>query len=196
MPSRDLIAQFITATQKFETGRAGSAAATDAAQKAFQSLLAQDADNPLYLAYYGSTFALQARESALPWKRIARVNEAIGIIDRALALLRPEYDNQELRGMPLPLETRLVAVATYIALPEFFHRGAVARQQLTAALTSPVFATASKELRGRLYYEQSLIAAADGDATQERQALSNVLACAPPSLDLKEVRSRLDHLSH
>lgn len=189
------LAGFLAAEQKFEEGRAGSADATLMAQQAFENLLAHDAGNPLYLAYYGSTFALQARDGGMPWKRIALVNKGIDIIDRALATLRPDHDEQQLRGMPLSLETRLVAVATYVALPDIFHRMAEAKQQLAAAMVSPLFATAPDELRGRLYYEQALIAAADGDRAQERRALSNALACAPASLDLQGLRNRLDELN-
>jgi hypothetical protein len=50
-------------------------------------------------------------------------------------------------------------------------------------------------MRGRLYYESALIAQAEGQADTERTALQHVLALAPASLDLKEIRTRLARLS-
>jgi hypothetical protein len=185
---------FGTALHEFETARAGSADATPLAQAAFHQLLAAEPSNPLYLAYYGSTLALQARDTHLPWQRIILVRECIATLDRALALLRPADDQRRMRDVPVSLETRLVAIATYVALPEFFHRLPAAKQQLALAMASPLFASASPELRGRFYYEVALVAQAEGQTDSERAALRQVLQLAPPSLDLQEVRTRLAHL--
>jgi hypothetical protein len=187
-------ARFLQAAQRFEEARAGSAQATPAAQSAFHELVAGDPGNPLFLAYYGSTIALQARDGHLPWQRIKEIRESISTINRALSLLRPEHDREQMRGMPVSLETRLVAVATFIPLPEIFHCMPVAREQLAAAMKSPAFASAPPELRGRLFYEAALIAQADGEVESERAALRQVLAYAPASLNLHDVRARLDKL--
>jgi hypothetical protein len=106
-------------------------------------------------------------------------------------LLRPEQDHEQTRGIPVSLETRLVAVATFDALPEIFHMLPAAKQQLALAMENPVFASAPAELRGRFYYEVAFIAAADGDVERERVALRQVLQYAPASLDLTEVSTRL-----
>jgi tetratricopeptide (TPR) repeat protein len=192
--AEDVTDKFVQATQKFEEARAGSAAAVAPAQAAFKDLLASDPQNPLFLAYYGSTFAMQARDGGAPWQKIGRVHEAIDNIDRALGLLGPQHDTQALRGVPISLETRLVAIATYVPLPSFFNRMDVARQQLSIALASPLFAAASTELRGRFLYEDALIARADGDSERERRSLRQVVNYAPPSLNMNEVRGELAKL--
>lgn len=186
--------RFIAAAHVFETARAGSADATPQAQAAFQQLLSADPANPLYLAYYGSTLALQARDSHVPWQRLSLVRESISTLDRALTLLKPADDQRSNRDIPVSLETRLVAIATYVALPEIFHRMPVAKQQLELAMGSPLFASASSELRGRFFYEVALVAQAEGQTDKERAALRQVVQLAPPSLDLNEVRARLAHL--
>ena len=83
----NLATDFVTAKAQFEAGRAGSHDATERAQQLFSQLLRKDAENPLYLAYYGSTYALQARDSAAPWTRIKLINQGNALLDRALALL-------------------------------------------------------------------------------------------------------------
>lgn len=193
-PAPDVTARFVQAAQTFEQARTGSEAAVAPAQAAFKSLLDGDPSNPLFMAYYGSTFAMQARDGGLPWQKIKWVREAIGHIDRALALLGPQDDVRQLRGVPLSLETRLVAIATYVQLPSMFNRMSVAREQLAKAMASPLFAAASTELRGRFYYEDALIARADGDTAHERRSLQQVVKYAPPSLDMNEVRDELAKL--
>lgn len=193
-PLPELTGKFLRAAQTFEQARAGSAEATPLAQAAFRDLLNEDPDNPLYLAYYGSTFAMQARDGRLPWQRVKEIHDSIATINRGLSLLRPEHDRIQTRGMALSLETRLVAIATFVALPEVFHCMPIARQQLAIAMGSPLFASAPPELRGRLFYEAALIAEADGEVQRERVALRQVLACAPASLDLGEVRAKLEKL--
>lgn len=193
-PRPDLTAKFLRAAQTFEQARAGSAEATPLAQAAFQDLLKEEPNNPLFLAYYGSTLAMQARDGHLPWQRVKEIHDSIATVNRALSQLRPEHDRIQIRGMPLSLETRLVAIATFVALPEIFHVMPAAREQLALAMGSPLFASAPQELRGRLFYEAALIAEADGDVERERGALRQVLECAPASLDLGEVRARLKKL--
>jgi hypothetical protein len=184
----------VQAAQTFEKARAGSASAVEPAQLAFKRLLDQDGSNPLFMAYYGTTFAMQARDGGMPWKKIKLVNEGISYIDRALTLLGPQHDSQQIRGVSVSLETRLVAIATFVSLPSFFKRMDSAKQQLATAMASPLFNNASTELRGRFYYEDALIAHEDGDKERERRSLRVVLQYAPPSLDLNEVRAQLAKL--
>ncbi|HVY80251.1 MAG TPA: hypothetical protein VG994_04650 [Steroidobacteraceae bacterium] len=190
----EITSRFLQATQTFEQARAGSAAAVGPAQAAFKRLLDEDGSNPLFMAYYGTTFAMQARDGGLPWQKIKLVNEGISHIDHALSLLGPQHDAEQIRGIPVSLETRLVAIATFVSLPSFFRRLDVAKQQLATAMSSPLFASASSELRGRFYYEDALIAHAEGDKERERRSLRVVVQYAPPSLNMVEVREQLAKL--
>ena len=184
---------FATARAQFEAGRAGSDAATDLAQRLFSRLLSSDANNPLYLAYYGSTFTLQARDRRAPWTKIKLINQGVSILDRALALLnRPRGSSAT---GTVVLETRLVVMATFIALPEtLFHRLAAAKHEFQLAVSSPGYSSAPVDLRGHLQYEGALIARQEGDAAGERAALQHVLVLAPPSINMTEVRTRLGEL--
>jgi hypothetical protein len=193
-PDAEITSRFEQAAHTFEQARAGSAAAVGPAQAAFKQLLDQDATNPLFMAYYGTTFAMQARDGGLPWQKIKLVNQGVGYIDKALSLLGPQHDTEQLRGVPVSLETRLVAIATFVSLPSFFKRMPAAKQQLATAMSSPLFATASAELRGRFYYEDALIAHEEGDKERERRSLRVVVQYAPPSLNMNEVREQLAKL--
>ena len=196
MPTSD----FEAARTQFEAGRAGSEEANLRAQQLFAQLLRADAENPLYLAYYGTTFTLQARDTHMPWTRIKLINQGTSLLDRALAHLDQPATAARTAAVkpgagPDALETRLVAMATFIALPEaLFHRHASAKREYQNAIASPEFATASADLRGHLEYEGALIARNEGDTATERATLRRVMALAPPSIDLAEVRARLAEL--
>ena len=194
-----VVADFATARAQFEAGRAGSADATGRAQQLFSQLLSKDSANPLYLAYFGSTYALQARDSRAPWTRIKLINQGNSILDRALDLLDHTPASKAVAARSgagqAELETRLVVMATFIALPDtLFHRRAAAKREYQLAVSSPAFAAASPDLRGHLEYEGALIARDEGDLAAERAALQRTLALKPTSVDLAEVRARLAEL--
>lgn len=186
----ETLAHLHNAKAQFEAGRAGSRAGAEQAQQLFAQLLRTDGENPLYLAYYGSTLAMQARDTKLPWTRIKLITQGLGTIDRALAALeRPGLSTGPEHA---ELETRLVAMGTFIALPDLvFHRLGPAKRQLNLALASPYFAAAPADLQGHLIYEGALIARQEKDAKAEREALLRVQKLAPPSVDMAEVRARL-----
>ena len=93
------------------------------------------------------------------------------------------------------LETRLVAIATFVALPDaLFHRLGPARQTLREALADPALAQADADLRGHLLYEGALIARQEHDVAGERAALEQALALNSPSVDAAELRARLAQL--
>jgi hypothetical protein len=184
-----------SARTQFELGRAGSPDATALAQRILAQLLATDSDNPLYLAYYGSTFTLQGRDSFAPWTKLRLINQGVGILDRALNLLNAGHARADALTGTASLEARLVSIATLVALPDsLFHRLAVARREYRQAVSDPEFANASPDLRGHLFYEGALIARADHDAAGERSALQRVLELRPDSIDQAEVRARLAEL--
>ena len=187
--------RFVQARTAFEAGRNGSADAVSVAQEQFRSLLSTEPANPLYLAYFGSTYALQARTSSLPWNKIHLVNKGVELLDQALSTLRASESHAKPVDLSAQLETRLVAVATYIALPDsLFHRMAAAKRTLQEAVSNPAFAQADADLRGHLIYERALIAREERDVATERSALSQVIALAPPSIDAAGLRERLAQL--
>jgi len=191
----DTRARFLQAREAFESGRKGSVDAIGLAQQQFRGLVAAEPANPLYLAYFGSTYTLQARESTLPWTKIHLINQGVGLLDQALSSLHAIERRASGADPSVLLETRLVAIATFIALPDsLFHRLTIAKQTLQEALASPAFAVADTDLRGHLVYEGALIARQEHDDGAERSALKQVMALAPPSIDAAGIRARLAQL--
>ncbi len=68
-------------------------------------------------------------------------------MDKALQQLAPEHEQQLARGVPILLETRLVAASTFLSLPSMFNRGPVGHQQLQALIANPVLLKAPDGFR-------------------------------------------------
>ncbi len=76
----------------------------------FAALHQQDPDDPVILAYHGSTVMLQARRYLLPWKKMDRANSGLALMDRAIA------------AAPEQPEVRFVRAMSTANLPGFFER--------------------------------------------------------------------------
>ena len=127
-----------------------------------------DPATPLYLAYYGSSFAIKGRDALLPWRKMKLGETGLDLIDKGLRKLKPEHDRQVVRGIPLSLETRLVAVNTFFQVPDmFFHRYDRARTLLEQTRNSELFASAPPSIRARYSYQAAFAAHKEGRKQEE-----------------------------
>jgi len=144
-------AAFEAALTHFNRARQGEADQLDAAIAAFQAAPANPAWQPLYSAYLGSAHALKAKATWMPWKKMKFSEEGLDHIDQALAALRPEHDRLLVQGTPASLATRMVAAATFVALPDgIFHRRAAGKSLLAEMRRSPLLASAPAGFRAEL----------------------------------------------
>jgi len=150
--------RFMAAHAAFMQGLAGDERYIDRAQALFEELNRQAPDNPLFQVYLGGTYAIQGREAWMPWNKIDLVEKGLEIIDRALDKLQPRHDEMLIRGTPVGIETRLVALNTFLDLPGFFNRLQPAKELLADILTSQAFGLAPDEIRGRVYLQAAAIA--------------------------------------
>lgn len=142
---------FEAALAHFNRARQGETDQLDAAIAAFQAAPANPALQPLYSAYLGSAYTLKAKAAWLPWKKMKFTEQGLDQIDQVLAILRPEHDRLLVQGTPLSLATRMVAAATFIALPDgIFHRRAAGKSLLVEMRRSPLLATTPAVFRAEL----------------------------------------------
>ncbi|MDK9702909.1 MAG: hypothetical protein OEL20_07190 [Sulfuritalea sp.] len=144
-------AAFEAALTHFNRARQGDADQIDAAIEAFQAAPANPALQPLYSAYLGSAYALKAKAAWMPWKKLKLSEQGLDHIDGALAALRSEHDRLLVQGTPVSLATRVVAAATFVALPDgIFHRRAAGKSLLAEMQRSPLLASAPAGFRAEL----------------------------------------------
>jgi hypothetical protein len=155
---------FLDAIKTFEQARKGEDRQIEPAIAAFEALARNEPRQPAYAAYLGSALTLKAREAWMPWNKMKYSERGLDHIDQALATLKPEHDSQMLRGVPVSLDTKLVAAATFIALPDnFFHRLSAGRKLLDQVLKHPALAAAPAEYRAEV---QKLAAQASNGSGQ------------------------------
>jgi hypothetical protein len=144
-------AEFVDALKAFQRARNGEDRQIDPAIAAFETLARAEPQQPAYAAYFGSALALKAREAWMPWNKLKYSERGLDHIDQALAALKPQHDNQLLRGVPVSMETRLVAASTFLALPDgIFHRRAAGKKLVDALLRHPALAAAPAEFRAEV----------------------------------------------
>lgn len=142
---------FEAALSHFSRARQGEAGQLDPAIAAFRAVPANPALQPLYQAYLGSAHTLEGKAAWLPWKKMKLTDQGLDHIDQALAALRPEHDRLLVQGTPLSLATRMVAAATFVAVPDgIFHRRAAAKSLLTELRRSPLLAASPAGFRAEL----------------------------------------------
>lgn len=142
---------FVGALAHFDRARLGDNDQIEAAIKGFQNAPRDPQWQPVYSAYLGSAHALKAKAAWLPWKKMKLTDQGLDHIDQALAALHPEHDRVLVRGTPLSLETRLVAAATFVAVPDgLFHRRAAGKALLADMRRNPLLAAAPASFRGEL----------------------------------------------
>ncbi|MBI3530450.1 MAG: hypothetical protein HY067_21095 [Betaproteobacteria bacterium] len=195
MAAQEKPEQFLEAQSLFERGLRGSEKDNEQAAEKFHALTEQEPDNPLYLAYYGSTFAIKARDAYLPWNKLRLGEQGLDLIDKSLAKLGPEHDRQLLRSVPLSIETRLVAANTFLKAPDqFFHRYDRGRSLLTRTMNSEVFAASPAAIQARFYFQAALVAQKEGRKQEEVSLLKRVAELDPKSLDMPAAAARLKEL--
>ena len=186
---------FNKAQVTFERGLRGSVSANESAAAQFKQLNEKEPGNPLFLAYYGSTQTILARDAWLPWKKLKLGEQGLDLIDKALTRLTPEHDKVLLRKIPLSLETQLVAVNTFFLVPDqFFHRYDSGKALLAETMKSPVFAQSPPQIQARLYFQAAFVAEKEGKPADEVAQLKRVLELDPQGGDAEAARARLKSL--
>ncbi|MBI5109863.1 MAG: hypothetical protein HZA62_14090 [Rhodocyclales bacterium] len=153
---------FAVALSQFNRARQGDTGQIEPTIAAFQAVPANPRHQPLYAAYLGSAHALKGRAAWMPWNKMKYTDQGLDHIDQALASLRPEHDRVLVQGVPLGMTARLVAAATFIAVPDgIFHRRATGKSLLAELRRSPLLASTPEGFRAELEVVEALLKEAE-----------------------------------
>ena len=195
VPADTVPAAFLSAQTQFDRGVAGDDAALDTAYTLFEKLLIEQPGHPLYLAYLGSSHTLKGRAAWMPWNKLKYVEQGLHFIDKGLAQLKPEHDQALLRDVPVSIETRLVAISTFLGIPGFFNRFDSAKELLQSTLADPAFAATPPTVQASFYLQAAQVARQEKKPAEERGFLDKVLALAPHSEFAPSAQQRLKELN-
>ena len=187
---------FIKAQAVFEQGLRGSEHANKNAGEQFKHLTELEPGNPLFMAYYGSTYALKADHTWMPWTRLKLGEQGLELIDKALKLLSEEHDQILMRSVPMSIETRLVAINTFLKMPNiFFHgRNDAGKNLLAETMKGSLFAASPPFTRARYHFQVAFVAEMEKNLANEVNHLKRVLELDPEILDAPAARTRLKEL--
>jgi len=186
---------FAAAVADFELGRGGDGGATERASNTFRVLSDSEPRNPTYLAYYGASLTVMARDAWAPWTKMKLADRGLALIDDALRMLGPEQDRVGIRGVPVSMETRLIAASTFLGVPAALNRLEAARTVVAAARTRSGFGSTPASVRASFEHLGSQVARRDGDGAAERASLLRALELWPEAPFAASAHERLKELS-
>jgi hypothetical protein len=127
---------------------------------ALRGLPADPQRQPLLSACLGSALAMQGKAAWMPWNKMKLTEQGLDQLDAALGQLKPEHGTVLVRGVPVALQTRLVAAATFVAVPDgLFHRRADGRKLLATLRADPLLAVAPASFRAEVDAAEANLAA-------------------------------------
>ena len=188
-------ASFIDAVKTFQAARNGKTDEVDHAVAAFDALARTEPRLPLYPAYLGSALVLKGRDAWMPWSKLKYAQQGLDQIDQALAALKPEHDRQLLRGVPVSIETRLVAASTFINMPDsIFHRAAAGKTLIAEVIRDPTFAASPPAFRATGYLTAAKAARQEEQLEEEIAQLKRALGVTDSGPAADQARARLKEL--
>lgn len=112
------------------------------------------------LTYKGSLSAMRARESILPWKKLAYLKDGINWMDDGVTAV---LKDRALVGSRTEIDVRMVRGTTSARIPSAFGRGGVARADFRAVVGNPQFGSVAPQHRASAYAWLAILAHRDGD---------------------------------
>jgi len=158
--------EFQEAFQQFNQATQGHSELIEASAERFTTLSKAEPAHPLLRAYAGAATSLRATTTLLPWKKMSYAEDGLAQIDKGLALLSKEHEQQRVRGTPVSLETRFVAANTFLGLPGMFNRGARGSLLLQEILKDPLFASSPAGFQAAVRARAAKQAGAEPKAAQ------------------------------
>lgn len=181
-------AAFNTAMSAFNKSMEGDESAIDTSAEQWLKLSQAEPQDPVLRAYAGAATAMRARTTFLPWKKMSAADDGLALIDKALSQLTPAHDAPLYRGTPASLETRFVAVGTFLALPSMFNRRERGLKLLDEILHHPAFEASPLGFKGAVWLRAGQEAARDQQTDRARQWYDKVVASGAPQAALAQAR--------
>jgi hypothetical protein len=186
---------FTAAQTLFEQGLQGSKKDNEQAVEQFKTLSEKERGNPLYLAYYGSAVTIKSRDAFFPWNKLKLGEQGLDVIDRALKMVTPEHDSAIINGVPVSIGTKLVAVSTFLKMPDkYFHRFAAGKSLLTETMSSRTFTASPAHIRSAFHIQAAAAAQTDKQNAEEIRQLKRALELDPQGKEAATVHARLKEL--
>ena len=108
-----------------DAGRTGDNESTEKSVSAFKKLLEKSPENPLLLAYLGSSYALTARDSSAVVDKVRFTNRGLRYLDKAVVLAPEDFVVRLIRGtvssqIPAMFGRKEVVIEDFLLLDKIY----------------------------------------------------------------------------
>jgi len=173
-------AQFVPLFEQFEIIQNGDQSRLPHVADGFAALLKAEPANPVLLAYSGTTLAMKANTTWLPWKKMAYAEDGMAMLDKALLLLTPAHDAPLQHATPGSLEVKLLAAKTFLAVPGFMNKRARGVKLVEELVASPLLSQAPIGFQGMVWLTAGELAAQDSRVAEAQTRFKKVVALNAP----------------
>jgi len=173
-------AQFVPLFDQFEIIQSGNNSQLGQVADGFAALLRAEPTNPVLMAYTGTTLAMKANTTWLPWKKLTYAEDGMAMLDKALLMLTPAHDATIQHGTPGSLEVKLLAAKTFLAVPGFMNKRARGVKLVGELVASPLLSQAPAGFQGMVWLTAGELAAKDQRTADAKTYLNKVLALNAP----------------
>lgn len=172
--------QFVPLFEQFEVINQGDNSQLGPVSDGFMALLKAEPTNPVLMAYSGTTLAMKANTTWLPWKKMAYAEDGMAMLDKALLMLTPAHDAPIQHGTPGVLEVKLLAAKTFLAVPGFMNKRARGIKLVGELTTSPLLSRAPIGFQGMVWFTAGELAAKDKRTAEAQTCFNKVVALNAP----------------
>lgn len=175
--------QFAPLFSQFEVINQGDNSKLESVSEGFAALLKSEPTNPVLMAYVGTTTAMKANTTFMPWKKMSYAEDGMAMLDKALAMLTPSHDAVIQRGTPGSLEVKLLAAKTFLAVPGFMNKGARGAKLIGEITASPLLAQAPVDFQGVVWLTAGEVAVSQKRNEDARRHFNKVIELKAPQAD-------------
>lgn len=164
----------------------GDSKATEKAYEALTQLRETKPDSALVTTVLGSTEAMMARDSFIPWRQLKYVEKGMARIDKGISMLEPDDAATTFQGIPITLWVKNTAGCTYVEVPRMFNRLEMGYEILKEALQSEEAASLPFEKLASTYMCAGIAATRLDNPEGARQYLQPIIDKMPGSEEAKQ----------
>ena len=184
----EVISHYSAATQ-------GDSDANEKAYKELTKLHKKHPDSALINTVLGSTEAMRARDSFIPWRQLKYLEKGMALIDKGINLLQPKDHQKKFEGVPVSLWVRNTAGCTFIEVPEMFNRLEMGYKILKKTLSSKEVVSLPFSQKASTYLCAGIAAKKMGEKQAAKLYLEKITKeLSPQDSTAKDARALLKEL--
>jgi len=175
----------------YNEGAEGDSNANEKAFEALSELRKKHPDDALIMTILGSSEAIKARDSFIPWRQLRYIESGMAHIDKGVSMIKPSDSRKTFEDVPISLWIKNTAGCTFVEVPKMFNRYEMGYALLEEALTSAEVSSLPFDKKASTYLCAGLGAKLMDDKKKAREYFQLIISKAPNSEEAKRAKKLL-----